>query len=372
MHLALNNSTFSRPVGLEAPPARPILDENLTIRPAVISDEPFIDHCQKLFKGHLGFLYSGTIARKIDRGEVLVAIDGVGAWHGYVMGTTAYDKNDAVSRVDQIAVVPARQRRQLGGALLSAWIDKLPYGVTLICCWCAQDLREGRFWEAQGFIPLAFRAGGQTQGRVHIFWQRRTRTGDRTTSFWYPKESANGAMSAARLILPIPIGADWREIDLPRVLPQGEGSEQLLPATGPMTPAMITARGTARQRALPGQTAARKTLSPAEYQAKLREKMHSQRSKAPTTAAIVGQHENAPAAQQAAIKQAPKPRVRNTPEHVAAAREIRDRWLEELNEMDIAEGGSFDPSRNIDAAPTAMGTLASRIMGRLTEAEGAD
>src|SRR5262245_33312513 len=100
----------------------PVMPAHITVRTGEMADAAFIDHCQKMFHGHLGFLYSGTLEKKLGRGEVLIAEDAAGAWLGYCMGTTAYDKNDAVSRIDQIAVVPALQRRQVGGALLSAWI----------------------------------------------------------------------------------------------------------------------------------------------------------------------------------------------------------------------------------------------------------
>ena len=46
-----------------------------------------------------------------------------------------------------------------------------------------QDIAANRFWEAMGFVPLAFRGGRTREGRggkprVHIFWQKRIRAGD--------------------------------------------------------------------------------------------------------------------------------------------------------------------------------------------------
>lgn len=360
------NLVIQKHPNLLAPPRAP---SNLRIRVAVLADEQFIDHCQRMFAGHLGFLYQGTIARKITRGEALVMVDAVGAWVGYVMGTSSYDKNDQVSRIDQIAVVPSLQRRQMGGALVAEWIRRLPWGVKLLCCWCAQDLKEGRFWEAEGFIPLAFRAGGQGLNRVHIFWQRRVNRGDVTTPFWYPKETANGAMNAARIILPIPIGVDWREIDLPRVLPK-EQQGAALALQGPVTPQDLAAAARPkRQHLLPGVVAPK---TAAQFAAEQRAKSKHLQPRAPTTAAIVGRRAAAPIMPPTVEpKGSGKPRAKNVPEHVAAAREIRDRWLEGLNAAGLVEGGKYDPTRDAAAAPTALGGLASAMLERLGQVERA-
>lgn len=352
-------------------PAVPIRAEqpaNIKIRLGEERDQAFVDHCQKLFKGNLGFLYTGTIEKKISRGEILVAVDQADAYLGYCMGTLSYDRNDAVSRIDQIAVVPARQRRQLGSVLLREWISRLPYGVKLICCWCAQDLRENRFWEAEGFIPLAFRAGGQSQRRIHIFWERRTRAGDVKTEFWYPKETSNGAMSASRLILPIPPGVDWREADLPRIVPQGDDAAEPGLLDGPVTAKQLADQANAKAKRLPGpsQQAQQKRLTPAQYQERLRQRSKHLQPRGPVSPAIVGrQDEKQQPAERDAPKKPTKPRPKNLPEHVAAARELRDRYLEQLNEQRIEETGKYDPTRQIDATPTQTSRLATDMMKQL-------
>ncbi len=55
-------------------------------------------------------------------------------------------------------------------------------------------------------------------------------------------------------------------------------------------------------------------------------------------------------------KRAPRPRYRNDPAYVAAARELRDRYLEEVNvdRMLPAAHGKYDVSRRLDAATSAM------------------
>jgi len=347
-----------------ATPLAPCAPDGVTIRAGTAADLPFVDYCQRLFRNHLGFMYRAALERKIADGQLLVVVDRADAWLGYLLGTSSYDRRDHVSRIDQIAVVPARQRRQLGTALLQAWIERLPYGVTLICCWCAQDLREGRFWAAEGFIPLAFRAGGQAGSRVHIFWERRTRRGDTLTPFWYPKETASGQMAAARLILPIPPGVDWAEVNLPRVLPAG--ADAVAPMLGgPVTPAMLAAQPGARTKATPGVSAARRQLTPAEFQARQRARAKQLQARGPTSPAIAGKQEQPP---RTVVEQRErKTRPKNLPEHVAAARELRDRWLEELNAAGICEGGKYDPTRarELEAGPGEVSALAAAMMARM-------
>src|SRR5687768_13976533 len=115
-------------------------------------------------------------------------------------------------------VVPGRQRGLVGATLVKAMFERAAYGCRLFCCWCAQDIEANHFWESLGFIPLAFRAGSREKGRVHIFWQRRIRAGDTTTPYWFPAQTSAGSMREDRLVLPIPPGMHWRDV-MPRVLP---------------------------------------------------------------------------------------------------------------------------------------------------------
>ena len=105
---------------------------------------------------------------------------------GYVIGADRYFKREDVGVIYQMNVEPARQRGLVGAALLKAMFDRAAYGCRLFCCWCAQDISANRFWEAMGFVPLAFRAGSEKKSRVHIFWQKRIRAGDVTTPYWFP------------------------------------------------------------------------------------------------------------------------------------------------------------------------------------------
>src|SRR5690606_16034519 len=105
------------------------------------------------------------------------------------------------------------------------------WGCKLFCCWCAQDLEANRFWDAMGFVPLAFRAGSEKKARIHIFWQRRIRQGDTETPYWFPSETTGGALRENRLVIPIPPGTHWSEAK-PMVLPGVEQFKEL-PAEPP-------------------------------------------------------------------------------------------------------------------------------------------
>ena len=87
---------------------------------------------------------------------------------GYVIATDRYFKRDDVGIVYQMNVVPGRQRGLVGATLLKAVFDRAAYGCRLFCCWCAQDIAANRFWEAMGFVPLAYRAGSGEGTGPHL------------------------------------------------------------------------------------------------------------------------------------------------------------------------------------------------------------
>src|SRR6478609_1003801 len=152
-------------------------------------------------------------------------------------------------------VAPGRQRGFVGATLIKAMFDRAAYGCRLFCCWCAQDIEANYFWEALGFIPLAFRAGSRTKGkggtpRVHIFWQRRIREGDTTTPYWFPSQTSGGSIREDRLVFPIPPGTHWGDAK-PIVLPTLSGVEGPgAPAGGDDGPKQLP-RPSKRQRAQP-------------------------------------------------------------------------------------------------------------------------
>jgi hypothetical protein len=294
-----------------------------------MDDLAFMDGLQKIHTKMVGFMQTKALEGKIKAGHVLVAESdeaterrsdegedtgesasafpsvasslrrSVAVPVGYLIGNDQYFKRDDVGIIYQMNVVPGKQRGFVGATLLKAMFDRAAYGCKLFCCWCAQDIEANRFWESLGFVPLAFRAGSRGKGRVHIFWQRRIRAGDTTTPYWFPSQTTSGSIREDRLVLPIPPGKRWSD-QMPRVLPQGE-----LPVDEP--------------KRLPGTRAKKVKAEPKKsIYAITRSKLHF----------------TVPMPAKAANQKAPREKrkaVKNDPRLVAAARELRDRWVERVN-----------------------------------------
>lgn len=232
-------------------PALPESAAPIAIRKATMDDYPFIDALQKSEPGKLGFQYESALHKRIEEGNILLAevpdpdppvdaepvLDEDGEEVepmkpvGYVLGVDRYYKRDDLGIIYQMAVAPEYRRSLVAAHLLKAKFEDSAYGCKLYCCWCAQDLTEAnKFWEAMGFVPLAFRTGSEktkfinadgekvSGGRIHIFWQKRIRLGDNETPWWYPSETSGGAIGAQRIALPIPPGTHWSDAK-PVVLP---------------------------------------------------------------------------------------------------------------------------------------------------------
>jgi GNAT superfamily N-acetyltransferase len=231
-----------------APAAFPLPAVDITIRPGVMDDLPFIDSLQKAHTKQVGWMPGKQLEGKIGAGQVLVAEErheGTQARRhegedrcapaarrqpsvpmclrasvpvGYCIGHDQYFKRDDVGIIYQLNVVPGRRRALVGATLIKAMFDRAAWGCKLFCCWCAQDIEANRFWESLGFVPLAFRAGSREKGRVHIFWQRRIRAGDCQTPYWFPSQTTGGSIREDRIVLPIPPGTHWSDAK-PVVLP---------------------------------------------------------------------------------------------------------------------------------------------------------
>jgi hypothetical protein len=312
------------------PSVIPIPRCNITIRPAVPSDLPFIDSLQRIHSKQVGWMPRMQLEGKINRGHVIVAEEGSGlrvqgsvngsasegsllspehrdlSPVGYCIGTDQYFKRDDVGIIYQMNVVPSKQRGLIGATLVKAMFERAAYGCKLFCCWCAQDIEANHFWESLGFIPLAFRAGSRGNQRVHIFWQRRIRAGDETTPYWFPSQTSSGSIREDRLVFPIPPGTHWSDAK-PIILPA------LSAADG---------RGAAddTQKQLPSS----------------RKKNPKAPAVPPSTIAAGGlrfaaMKETAIELQSVSRERSPRQKVKNDPRFVAAARELRDRWLERVN-----------------------------------------
>jgi hypothetical protein len=235
-------------------------------------------------------------------------------------------KRDEVGIVYQVNVEPGHQRGFVGAALLKAQFERSAYGCRLYCCWCAQDLAANQFWEAMGFVPLAFRAGSEKRRRVHIFWQKRIRGGDDETPWWFPAQTQGGSM-ADRLVFPIPPGVHWSEVRPPE-MPNGEC---------PMP----------NGRRIAGTAVAR---------AKVQREQARPAARGPLCGALqfgspVVITDVAKAGGPAEKVKAKREKAKIDPRLVSAARELRDRWLERVNAGAIAAAiGKYDVTRGIEEA----------------------
>jgi hypothetical protein len=300
----------------------------IAIRAAVLSDVPFIDSLQRMHTKMVGFMPTAQFEGNIKANRVLIAEEvaenGAKEPVGYCIGVDRYFKRDDVGIIYQMNVKPGRQRSLVGAMLLKAQFERSAYGCKLYCCWCAQDLAANKFWEAMGFVPLAFRTGGTASGkkpaRMHIFWQKRIRAGDETTPWWFPSETSSGAIRENRIVLPIPPGTHWSDAK-PIVLPGadiGDSGAKALPAK--------------RVRK------AKKELVVVN----------------PSAIASGGLRFGSvvPSVIEEKIEPKEKKQTKNDPRLVAAARELKDRWLGEINSgryLPIGNG-KYEVSRRIEGA----------------------
>ena len=215
----------------------------------------------------------------------------------------------------QLCVEPGTQRKLVGAALVREAFARSAYGCKLYCCWCAQDLEANYFWESMGFIPIAFRAGSSGKRRVHIFWQRRIVEGDATTPFWFPAQTNSGAIREDRLVFPIPPGTHWKDA-MPVILPREENLKLKAPSSKQIA-----------NRKLRIANKSSTTLGRLWF---VQPKVVVEKP-----------------------KKAPREKLKNDPRHVAAARELRDRYLEQFNSGLVLPHGKYAVGRMI-AAPAVQ------------------
>jgi hypothetical protein len=352
--------------------AVPVARVPVHVRPATMDDLPFIDSLQKKHTHMVGWMPTQQLEGKIKLGHVIVAEELPNAncqlpnenprSHleignrksaipvGYVIGHDQYFKRDDVGIIYQLNVVPERRRSLIGATLIKAMFDRAAYGCKLFCCWCAQDIEANHFWESLGFVPLAFRAGSRTKGakgtdgrrpqaRVHIFWQRRIRAGDsgeKATPYWFPSQTTSGAIREDRIVLPIPPGTHWRDAK-PIVLP-GEGN-----GAGDEEPKQLPLKRRAHGRDAHATRAA--TKEPLPKASITQGGLHFAAPK-PAVA------ESEPKAKGDKRPKVKAPKVKNDPKLVAAARELRDRWLERVHADPsvLTSGGKYDVTRALPNA----------------------
>src|SRR3954466_6440818 len=156
----LTTSTSSIVMPLMLPAALPQPRVPIAIRVATLADLPAIDALQKKHSKQLGFFPRAQMEGYLRNQWVLIAEEN-GRAIGYIASRDRYQKRDELGAIFQLCVDPAAQRKLVAAMLLKEVFERSAYGTKLYCCWCAQDLAANHFWEAMGFVPLAFRAGSE-------------------------------------------------------------------------------------------------------------------------------------------------------------------------------------------------------------------
>ena len=305
----------------------PLPEGLITTRLATMEDLPFIDALQKKNSKQLGFFPRAQMEGYIKSEWVRVAMDEGGRAIGYCASRDRYLKRDELGVVFQLCVDETSQRKLIGASLLQSVFENSAYGARLYCCWCAQDLSANRFWEAMGFVPIAFRAGSEKKQRVHIFWQKRIRQEDESTPYWYPCQTGGGAIREDRIVLPIPDGVHWADV-MPMVLPALSGVEG------------------------PGQAGAKQ----------LAEKKPRKKKEPETPSVVVKATKEieqgglrwalpkpavAPAAEtKLALPKPKREKQKNDPKLIAFAREVRDRWQEHQESRPLLGCPKYEVARN--------------------------
>jgi hypothetical protein len=341
----------------------------IVIDVATMADLPALDALQKQFGRALGYFPTKQFEGYIEMGGVLVARASRPCMGGtpmpllgYVISRDRYLKRDELGVIYQLCVAPGHQRGLIGATLVREVFARSAYGCKLYCCWCAQDLDANYFWESLGFVPIAFRAGSTGKKRVHIFWQRRVdrevsecggvgvsecedahpdtptpRHADtpRAAPYWYPFQTNAGAIREDRIVFPIPPGVHWQDVRAVEVARAtgpclDQQKERMggspMPRTKKPRPqhgagqVAIIVGGRVKYVDRPGVKPA--TPAPMTVTTELAKPVKAKRDK--------------------------PPKAKIDPTYLAAARELRDRWMERVNDDALllpAPRGTYDVSR---------------------------
>jgi hypothetical protein len=235
-------------------------------------------------------------------------------------------KRDELGVIYQLNVVPGAQRKLVGASLIQAVFDRSAYGCRLYCCWCAQDIEANHFWESLGFVPLAFRAGSDKKRRVHIFWQKRINDGDQTP-WWYPFKTDQGALRADRIVFPIPPGVHWSEVRAVETPSTGSAKTQSSKVNQLPSP---------RSRVLKPETHA---ADPSKVGI-----LVGGRIKYVDRPNYVAP---APPVMEKRKTRSKRCTEKINPVLLDKARELRDRWLERVNETMLISNGKYDVTRSL-------------------------
>ncbi|MGN6728044.1 MAG: hypothetical protein ACTHLZ_19150, partial [Tepidisphaeraceae bacterium] len=207
-----------------------------------------------------------------------------------------------------------------------------------------------RFWEAMGFVPLAFRSGSEKKSRTHIFWQKRIRHGDTTTPWWFPSKTNGGSIREDRVVLPIPPGTHWSDAK-PLILAgetpalNGLSVDPLISGAPTLPSATVQPSNTStvkRPHRSTHQQINRSTSQPINRSTARGPARNGLAFHIPQPDEVVPPVK---AEKPAKLPKAPKPKRVCDPRVAHAARELRDRWLEHVNAEPIVPRAKYDLTR---------------------------
>ena len=387
------------------------------IRKARAEDFGWIDAMQKAEADKLGFLMESAIRNRIEAGQVLVARDTGGEDStpvGYCMFSDRYMHQGGVGVIYQLNIKPEWRRSLVGAKLVEAVLDRAAYGTKLYGLWCRQDLAANEFWEALGFMPIAFRAAGESRQkkgvdprrRIHIYWQRRVRLGDDQTAYWYPHETQGGLMAESRLVLPMPLDRHWSD-PMPMVMPgpmpgveeraaevrqiEAEGAARVDEAKEVLKAKRREAREAAKRaaevaagpRMVHGVEVDAKRAASVPMGFELPPEVKAAKEARAKAAAAEAERERVKEEKREAKRAAKAARRKSEPKMVDFSRELRDRWQEQVGTgtvlLEAGEGGEgkYEVGRLLEGEGGGGEIAASTNRGRraldvLPEAEGVE
>jgi len=178
---------------------------------------------------------------------------------------------------------------------------------------------------------------------VHIFWQKRIVEGDAETRWWYPSQTNSGAIREDRLVFPIPPGTHWSEVRAV-ALPQTENPKLECRSVGP-----ASSRDNPKQIRNP-KSKIQNPPGPPPGKVAIVVGGRIRYVDRPGYVATEAQRaielpSKAKAPREPRAPRKPRAKVKIDPKYVAAARELRDRWMEHVNTTSLLPVGMYDVSR---------------------------
>lgn len=142
------------------------------VRTATLADLSFIEHLQRKFSNHVGFLPRAALVEYVDAGGVTL-IEENGDPAGYVAFRRRLRSLKWCRPITQACVAMDAQRRHLGLRLLDH-VHAVAYGDLLEAtqCWIAEDLKEVQFFIAAGFQVIGRRKPHNARSRSLLLMRK--------------------------------------------------------------------------------------------------------------------------------------------------------------------------------------------------------